>query len=41
MSSFKKALEELHAQVIELRKVLFDAARIRWADSLTSAIGSH
>ncbi|MGV7242465.1 hypothetical protein [Caballeronia sp. M23-90] len=34
-------VEVLYGQVIELRKVLFAAAKIRWADSLTSAVGSH
>lgn len=34
-------VEVLYGQVIELRKVLFAAAKIRWADSLTSAVGSN
>ncbi|OWJ55937.1 hypothetical protein [Paraburkholderia caledonica] len=36
-----KTVSTLYRQVIELRKVLFDAAGIRWVDTITSAIGSN
>ncbi|KWB64156.1 hypothetical protein WL38_20285 [Burkholderia ubonensis] len=36
-----KTVAALYAQVVALRKILFDVAEIRWVDSLTSAVGSH